>query len=105
MAEILDRMPIWVRQGRREQFPYDEWLDGQVWMLTRGVDFAQERRSMGSRIRHAALKRGIDVSVGHRELPNGTEILVVGPKIKANRSDNAQRKTKADGKSWSPHTK
>jgi hypothetical protein len=83
MAEVLDRMPIWVRQGRREQFPYDEWLDGQVWMLTRGVDFSQERRSMGARIRHAALKRGIEISVGHREMPNGTEVLVVGPKIRA----------------------
>ena len=54
MAEILDRMPHWVKQGRREIYPYDDWFDGQVWMLTRGVDFVQERRGMGARLRSAA---------------------------------------------------
>jgi len=37
---------------------------------------------MGARIRHAAKVRGIEISVGHREMPNGTEVLVVGPKIR-----------------------
>ena len=81
MAEILDRMPHWVRQGRREVYPYDEWFDGQVWLLTRGVDFAQDRRGMASRIRSAAKARGFLVSIGHREMPNGAEVIVVGPRV------------------------
>jgi len=92
MAEILDRMPIWVRQGRREEFPYDEWFDGQIWMLTRGVDFTQERRGMASRCRHAAKTRNINVSIGHREMPNGLEVVVIGPRsTKAKASRLSQR--------------
>jgi len=74
-------MPNWVRQGRRETYPYDEWFDGQVRMLTRGVDFAQDRRGMAHRIRSAARARDFLVSIGHREMPNGTEVIVVGPRI------------------------
>ena len=81
MAEILDRMPTWVRQGRREVYPYDEWFDGQVRMLTRGVDFVQDRRGMASRIRSAAKARGFLVSIGHREMPNGAEGIVGGPRV------------------------
>ena len=77
MAEILDRMPHWVKQGRREIYPYDDWFDGQVWMLTRGVDFVQERRGMGARLRSAAKSRGTKVKLGHREMPNGNEIIVL----------------------------
>ena len=80
MAEILDRMPHWVRQGRRETYPYDEWFDGQVRILTRGVDFAQDRRGMAARLRSAAKSRGFIVTIGHREMPNGTEVIVVGPR-------------------------
>ena len=58
----------------------DEWIDGQVRMLTRGVDFVQDRRGMASRIRSAAKTRGFAVSIGHREMPNGTEVIVVGPR-------------------------
>ena len=81
MAEILDRMPTWVRQGRREVYPYDEWFDGQVRWLTRGVDFVQERRGMAARIRSAAKTRSFAVSIGHREMPHGAEVIVVGPRM------------------------
>jgi len=87
MAEILDRMPAWARRGRREIYPYDEWFDGQVWLLTRGVDFVQERRGMAHRIRSAAYNRGLRVSVNQRELPNGNEVIVI-KKIGATYRDN-----------------
>lgn len=77
MAEILNRMPHWVKQGRREIYPYDNWFDGRVWSLTRGVDFVQERRGMAARIRTAAKSRGIKLKLGHREMPNGDEIIVL----------------------------
>ena len=77
MAEILDKMPAWAKRGRREVYPYDEWFNGQVWLLTRGVDFVQERRGMSHRIRAAARNRGLRVSVSQREMPNGTEVIVI----------------------------
>ena len=77
MAEILEKMPHWAKQGRRETYPYDDWFDGQVWLLTRGVDFVQERRGMASRIRAAAQSRGLHLTCSQREMPNGTEVIAI----------------------------
>ncbi len=77
MAEVLDQLPMWARQGRREKYPYDEWFDGQVWLLTRGVDFVQERGGMTHRIRRSAAKRNLKVTVAHCQMPTGAEVIVV----------------------------
>jgi len=39
MAARLDTWPGGLN-GRREKYPWDEWLDGSIWLLTRGLDFA-----------------------------------------------------------------
>ena len=67
MAEVLEALPEWAGQGRRETYLYDLWFDGKPWLLTRGEDFTQERRGMAHRIRHAAKRRGVEVTVAHRE--------------------------------------
>ncbi len=37
MAETLDRWPTDGKGGAR--YPWNQWLDGQIWKLTRGEDF------------------------------------------------------------------
>jgi hypothetical protein len=76
MADVLDELPEWARGGRREKYPYDRWFDGQVWLLHEGVDFEQDRRGMANRIRHAAKKRGLRVTVSHRDEDGRGEIVV-----------------------------
>jgi hypothetical protein len=36
MAEVLDAFPERERVGR---YPWDDWLNGQIWKLKRGEDF------------------------------------------------------------------
>jgi len=37
MAEKVDQFPDLIGRGR--SYPWDEWLDGDVWKLTQGEDF------------------------------------------------------------------
>ena len=76
MPDVLDDLPEWARTGRREKYPYDRWFDGKVWLLHEGVDFEQDRRGMANRIRHAAKKRGVRVTVSHRDNDGRGEIVV-----------------------------
>jgi len=59
MAEVLDsyqfRDPSPPSSVR---YPWDEWTNGQVWELRRGVDFDIELRDMAREFRRAAAKRG-----------------------------------------------
>ena len=71
MAEVLEALPEWAGQGRRETYRYDLWFDGKPWLLIRGEDFTQERRGMAHRIRHAAKRRGLEVTVAHRQFKAG----------------------------------
>jgi|TARA_Y100000310_G_scaffold342772_1_gene447362 hypothetical protein len=78
MAEKLEQMPSWAHRGRREYYPYDTWFDGTPWLLTRGVDFVQERRGMVARIRMAATRRNFKVWIGQRANPEtGTDEISV----------------------------
>ena len=42
MSEIVDVFDFRKGLGRKEAYPWDEWADGQVRKLTRGVDFRAE---------------------------------------------------------------
>lgn len=75
MARVLDEIPAWAFRrgpGRRELYPYDEWLDGQVHELTSGEDFMVNIRTMRSYIKAAAKRRGCEVVCEH-----DGEILIV----------------------------
>lgn len=37
MATVIDQLPP--RRTRKSKYPLAQWLDGQVWELTQGVDF------------------------------------------------------------------
>jgi hypothetical protein len=81
MAERLKEWPEWAAKhgsgpGRREIYPYDDWFDGEPWLLRQGVDFVIPRSSMADRIRRAAKKRGVEVLVAHKTI-DGVELVVV----------------------------
>lgn len=45
------------------EYPWDEWLNGETWLIVKGEDFTSTVRSMGVSIRKAAKKRDLGVSV------------------------------------------
>ena len=58
MPRILEELPQ-PRLGRPPKYPYDEWLDGRVWLLVPGEDFEPgDERSVVQGLRQAANTRG-----------------------------------------------
>lgn len=55
MAERIEEFPAGTRH------PWGEWLDGQVWKLTPGVDFTASTESMRVSAHRAAARRGVRV--------------------------------------------
>jgi len=45
------------------QYPWNQWLDGQVWLLTRGQDFSEEMdlRNFQSQATNKGRERGLKV--------------------------------------------
>ena len=61
MAEAVARLPGSGGRKKMEDYPWDEWLDGQVWLLKRDKDFAPTPQSMRAYVYRAARSRGIGV--------------------------------------------
>jgi hypothetical protein len=75
MAKVLTELPK--RHGgggRKESYPYDEWLDGQIWQLEEGTDYKSKTASMLTNIRQAADKRNLKVRT--RLLDDGKTLVV-----------------------------
>lgn len=53
MAKIIDTPDKTPRH-----YPWDQWLDGRTWQLTRGVDFACTCASLRTLAHRAAARRG-----------------------------------------------
>lgn len=59
MAEILDEFPSFQGGGAgTSKYPWDLWLDGRVWKLTRGVDFYNEPKNFRCQVKNNARVRG-----------------------------------------------
>jgi len=56
-----------VSPGRNPIYPWDTWLDGSIWMLIQGEDFHCTPGSMIKTVRRTAHKRGLHVSVHHKD--------------------------------------
>jgi hypothetical protein len=65
-----------VGAGRTEMYPFDEWFDGNPWLLVEGEDFTCKRASFDSSVRSAATRRGLKVTVRHHD--EGSAIQVTG---------------------------
>jgi hypothetical protein len=62
VAEVVDGLPEALGQvGRRPTYPWDEWLDGRIWKLTRGEDFRPEPRYFGNMAQASGARRGVKV--------------------------------------------
>ena len=66
MAKTVENFtPTSATESSRARYPYDQWLDGQIWQLERGEDFGEEGsekpkvNSVVSVIRGEAHKRGL----------------------------------------------
>lgn len=47
----------WGAASNGDDYPYDQWLNGEIWILTRGEDFKPTPNSFSGTIRSAALRR------------------------------------------------
>jgi len=58
MAEVLNEFAF-VKGAPKRVYPWDEWLDGQVWRLTRGEDFNCLASSFQCMVSRVAKVRGL----------------------------------------------
>lgn len=62
MAKVITELPKKAGGiGREPKYPYDTWLDGQIWQLDVGDDFEGKPQSMRANINNAAKKKGLKV--------------------------------------------
>lgn len=54
MAQILPKFPL----QANAKYPWDEWLDGQIWKLVRGEDFTVAIEQFRNHVYSAARARG-----------------------------------------------
>lgn len=45
------------------KYPWNEWVDGSIWRITRGVDFTARMSSMRSHLYGEAYRRGMRVGI------------------------------------------
>ena len=64
MAKIVDEMP---GRSRASKFPWDEWFDGQVWLLVPGEDFESSVEGFRSSAHNAAKRMGFNLSTTVRD--------------------------------------
>lgn len=71
MAKKVDGLPPRLGGHRTEEFPYDEWLDGNAWLLEQGTeeevkqgktDYSSSHATMRSSLSQAARRRGKKVN-------------------------------------------
>ena len=57
MAKVMKRFDF--PTSRRMRYPWDDWLDGQIWELERGKDFVVGLDQMRKNAYNAAWSRGL----------------------------------------------
>jgi hypothetical protein len=73
MAHILDSFPDDLSRGGKQKYPWDDWLNGQVWQLNKGVDYSSTPAEFRSQVYTAARKHKVSV----RCAVLGNNILVI----------------------------
>ncbi len=61
MAEKMENYEFGGAGGPRPKYPWDEWLDGGTWRITRGADFDVKVASMRKAVFLAAQKHGLRI--------------------------------------------
>lgn len=57
MAEVLDSFDF-IGRGRRQKYPWSDWLNGKIWKLTQGHDFSVSPGHMRNSVFTAARANG-----------------------------------------------
>lgn len=55
MAQTLERFPV---AGGQPRYPWEQWLDGQVWQLAKGDDYTSKATTVIANARTQAKRRG-----------------------------------------------
>ena len=78
MAEKLENYEFGGVAGPRPKYPWEQWLDGETWRVTRDADFDCKVASMRKAVFLAAQRRGLKVqtqiegdSLVFRTIPKG----------------------------------
>lgn len=74
MARRLDSFPA---ATRAQQYPWDEWLDGNVWQLDRGTDYRAKASTIIANARLQAKRRGGILRTRLLEEGSASESVVV----------------------------
>ena len=96
--------PSEITSSEKIQYPWDQWLDGDIWQLTHGEDFQTHPLMMERIIRTRATTRGAKVRLRHVPLHEGNGdpfgILIVQRTDKAGPAEarKAEAKAKRDAK-------
>ncbi len=53
------KTPINFTAGRRSKYPWEQWLDGDPWILTPGEDFTTTAEAFQSAVWRASNARGV----------------------------------------------
>jgi hypothetical protein len=72
MAEVINSFPPTKTQSR---YPWDQWLDGQIWQLAAGEDFTSKPETFRQNAAGQAQRRG--GAVRSRLLEDGDRQVVV----------------------------
>lgn len=63
MSEIVDEFP---GSARGDNYPWDEWFDGQIRKLTKGEDYDCLTASFSNAAYNARKRRGVEVRISVR---------------------------------------
>lgn len=88
MAKVLNAFPQQAKHSR-EQYPWDEWLDGQIRQLIAGEDFWIKRQSFRARAMQKAYDRGGVVRMANMDDGKTIVLQFVKHEPNGNGSDTA----------------
>jgi hypothetical protein len=72
MARTLDAFPLKVQS----RYPWNRWLDGQVWELKHGEDFRGKSETFRTNAKHQARRRGGNVRTARLEREGAMYVVV-----------------------------
>ena len=55
---MAKKVSAWPTNSSNTRYPWDQWLDGNIWELTKGSDLAQDSEHSRAQVYIAARNRG-----------------------------------------------
>ncbi len=66
MAKRLEEFPA-LLETRKKKYPWDEWMDGSIWIIERGIDFSVAFTTMQGYLYQQAIDNRQNVRTGKRD--------------------------------------